>query len=133
MKKESNAGMDYILECRSSLELVDSVFRPGMPSGLHGVLERVEKNGADSISAAEAARAAGAKLGPGIFAPGILTAPRKGECGRNYMCSGFESRRHHSWGRSSMVERCFLSGIGNADSLCLPTAGFSKMPAKADL
>jgi len=36
MKKESNAGMDYILECTSSYKLVDSVFRPGMPSGLHG-------------------------------------------------------------------------------------------------
>jgi hypothetical protein len=32
---------------------------------------------------------------------------RKGECGRNYMCPGFESRRLHSRGRSSVGRAMF--------------------------
>src|SRR4051812_15202205 len=42
------------------------------------MVERPEKGGADSISAAEAARAAGAKLGLGVLVPGIFCFPAEG-------------------------------------------------------
>lgn len=71
---------------------------------------RPEKGGAGSIPAAEAARAAGVKPGLGNLVPGFNAAPRKGECGRNYMCPGFESRRFQSWGRSSVGRAMFPLG-----------------------
>ena len=67
---ESNAGLDYILECTSSLKLVDSV--PAWECRRDYMVERSVRRGAGSIPAAEAARAAGAKLGLGILVPGIL-------------------------------------------------------------
>lgn len=74
------------------------------------MVERPEKGGADSISAAEAARAAGAKLGLGVLVPGhfeVGSAAWKGECGRNYMGPGFDPRRLQSRGRSSAGRAMF--------------------------
>ena len=58
------------------------------------MVERPEKGGADSISAAEAALAAGAKLGLGVLVPGLPARLRNGECGRNPHGTG-ECRRNY--------------------------------------
>ncbi len=106
---ESNAGLDYIQNEVQAKNL--SV--PSLPWECRWdyMVERPEKGGADSTSAAEAARAAGAKLGLGNLVPGVFYALRGRENAEGTTCVPGSSPGVSTHGDvAQMVERCFLCG-----------------------
>lgn len=110
MNKGSNADQDYILINVQATNLsIPSFARECCRDYM---VERPGRGGADSTPAAEAARAAGAKLGLGVFVPGILSAPggRENAEGTTWVPGSIPGASSNG-GVAQRVEQCFLYGI----------------------